>query len=63
MELANAQCFDSLCYGLLISDLQGLCFKMKEFMEEIWQCFSFLLLVGEEIFFYANICLKTLEVD
>jgi hypothetical protein len=57
------QCFDSLHYSLLIRDLRGLHFKLKESTEEISQCFSFVLLAGEQIFFCADICLKMLQVN
>jgi hypothetical protein len=63
MELTGSQCFNSLGYSMLIRDLWGWRFKPKESLEEIWQCFSFVLLAGEEIFFCADICLKTLEVN
>jgi hypothetical protein len=57
------QCFDGLHHGLLIRNLWGLCFEPEEYAEEIWQCFSFVLLAGEKIFLCADICLKTLEID
>jgi hypothetical protein len=63
MELTGEQCFDSMHYNLLIRDLWGLRFKPKESTEEIWQCFSFILLAREEIFFCTDIFLKTLEVN
>jgi hypothetical protein len=63
VELASAQCFDSLCYGLLIWDLQGLRFKQEESVEEMSQSFSFILLAQEEIFFCAYIYMKNLSVD
>jgi hypothetical protein len=63
MELTGVQCFDNLHYSLLIRDLRGLRFKPKESTKEIWQYFSFVLLVGEEILFCADIYLKTLKVN
>jgi hypothetical protein len=35
VQLAGVQCFYGLCYDLLIRDLWGLCFEMKEPPEEI----------------------------
>jgi hypothetical protein len=63
MQLAGVQCFDGLDYSLFIDNLRGLCFQSKEPAEEIWQCFSFILLAGEEIFLCTDVCLETLEVD
>jgi hypothetical protein len=63
MELACAQHFYGLCYGLLVKDLWGLCFETKEPTKEVWQCLSFILLAREKIFLRTEICLKTLEVN
>jgi hypothetical protein len=32
-------------------------------MKEVWQCLSFVLLTGEEILFYTDVFLETLEVN
>jgi hypothetical protein len=63
MEMAKTQRFYGLCYGLLMCDLWGLHFEMKEPAEKIWQCPSFILLAQEKVFLRVEICLKTMEVN